>query len=49
MRHTEHAELGSFFVDGYAGGDARAHCTHLYAIGDTLWTRLRERWSNGAR
>jgi hypothetical protein len=45
MEQLEHAEQGSFVVDGYAGGDAPAHCAHLYAIGDTLWSRLLERWS----
>lgn len=45
MLQTRRAERGSLFIDGYAGGDAHAHCTHLYAIGAALWSRLQERWS----
>lgn len=45
MQQTRRAERGSLFIDGYAGGDKHAHCTHLYAIGDTLWSRLKARWS----
>lgn len=45
MQPSRRAEQGSLFIDGYAGGDARAHCAHLYAIGATLWSRLRARWS----
>jgi hypothetical protein len=45
MQPTRRAERGSLFIDGYAGGDAPAHCTHLYAIGATLWSRLQARWS----
>lgn len=45
MRQTSHAERGSFFVTGYAGGDTHAHCDHLYAIGDTLFSKLAARWA----
>jgi hypothetical protein len=48
MKRLEHAEQGSFVVDGYAGDDARAHCAQLRAIGDILWARLRVRWSTAA-
>lgn len=46
MQQTRRSERGSLFIDGYAGGDAHAHCTHLYAIGATLWSRLRARWAH---
>lgn len=45
MRQTSHAEKGSFFVTGYAGNDTHAHCDHLYAIGDTLFSKLAARWA----
>jgi hypothetical protein len=45
MEQTRRAERGSLFIDGYAGGNAHAHSTHLYAIGRTLWSRLHARWS----
>jgi hypothetical protein len=45
MQQTRRSERGSLFIDGYAGGDKHAHCTHLWAIGDTLWSRLKTRWS----
>jgi len=44
MHSTGSNSRGSLSISGYAGGDARAHCDHLYAIGDTLWSQLRERW-----
>ena len=46
MQQTRRSERGSLFIDGYAGGDAHAHCTHLYAIGTTLWSRLAARWAH---
>jgi hypothetical protein len=39
------ADRGNFHVQGYAGNDKPAHCDHLFAIGDTLFPLLRERWS----
>jgi hypothetical protein len=45
MRRISHAERGNLTIDGFAGMDARAHCKQLYAIGDTLWSRLAARWS----
>jgi hypothetical protein len=47
MQQTRRSGRGSLFIDGYAGGDKHAHCTHLWAIGDTLWSRLKARWSKG--
>jgi hypothetical protein len=45
MRLTARADKGLFSVEGYAGGDTDAHCDHLYAIGDTLYSRLAKRWA----
>lgn len=45
MRLTSRASRGTFHVAAYAGGDTDAHCDHLYAIGDTLYSRLADRWS----
>ena len=42
---VSHAEQGSFYVRGYEGGDAPAHCHHLYGLGETLLPLLKARWS----
>lgn len=42
---VSHAEQGSFYVRGYEGADAPAHCHHLYGLGETLWPLLRARWT----
>lgn len=44
MVMTSHAETGSLYVRGYEGGDAPAHCHHLYAMGETMLPLLRSRW-----
>jgi hypothetical protein len=46
MRLTARASKGLFSVASYAGGDTDAHCDHLYAIGDTLFSRVAERWAH---
>jgi len=46
MRSTGSNARGNLTISGYAGGDAHAHCDHLYAIGDTLWSPLRARWAS---
>jgi hypothetical protein len=46
MRPTSNVARGELDVTGYAGGDARAHCDHLYAISTALWSRLRDRWQS---
>jgi hypothetical protein len=46
MRLTSRASKGLFSVEAYAGGDTDAHCDHLYAIGDTLYSRLSKRWAH---
>ena len=33
-----------FYVEGFDGNDEAAHAQHLYSIGSTLFTRLREYW-----
>jgi hypothetical protein len=38
-------ERGGFSLEGYAGGDERAHSQHLWALGDTLLRRLRVHWA----
>ena len=45
MHLTTKADMGGFHVRGFAGGDTNAHCDHLYAIGDTLFSQLATRWS----
>lgn len=39
------ADRGNFHVQGYSGNDKPAHCDHLFAMGDTLFPLLRERWA----
>ncbi|HET9956366.1 MAG TPA: hypothetical protein VFQ61_17780 [Polyangiaceae bacterium] len=45
MEATQYRAKSGLAIMGFAGGDAKAHCDHLYAIQDTLWSRLRARWS----
>ncbi|MCC6902493.1 MAG: hypothetical protein IT377_26210 [Polyangiaceae bacterium] len=45
MKLTLKADAGGFHVRGYGGKDTDAHCDHLYAMGDTLYPMLRERWT----
>lgn len=45
MHLTEKTDLGGFHVRGFAGHDTNAHCDHLYAIGDTLFSQLATRWA----
>lgn len=40
----EREESGSMRVYGFRGGDAPAHCQHLYNIGRHLWSQLGARW-----
>ncbi|MFC1641422.1 hypothetical protein ACFL5O_01850 [Myxococcota bacterium] len=44
MRQLTAARRGHFYAEGYAGNDKAAHARHLYSIGETLFTRLREYW-----
>jgi hypothetical protein len=46
MLLTSKADSGNFHVRGFAGGDTHAHCDHLYAIGETLFSQLRDRWAH---
>lgn len=45
MHLSSKASLNGFQVLGFDGKDTDAHCDHLYAIGQTLYSRLAERWS----
>lgn len=47
MAMTYRADRRGFHVRGFEGGNAAAHCDHLYAIGETLLPELRERWDAG--
>jgi len=38
-------ERGGFSLESYLGGDERAHSQHLWALGDTLFRRLRIHWA----
>lgn len=40
----EREELGNMHVFGFRGGDAPAHCQHLYNIGLHHWSFLGARW-----
>ena len=44
MKLISRADQGDFHVRGYAGGDTHAHCDHLNAIGDTLFSTLGAHW-----
>ncbi len=44
----EREDLGNMHVFGFKGGDAPAHCQHLYNIGRHLWSLLDARWRPGA-
>jgi hypothetical protein len=44
----ERADLGNAHVFGFTGGDAPAHCQHLYNIGRHLWSFLGARWSENS-
>ena len=46
MKLVAQTDAGAFHVRGYAGQDTDAHCDHLYAMGDTLYPMLRERWAH---
>lgn len=46
MQLVSKADGGNFHVRGYAGGDTHAHCDHLYAMGQTLYPMLRDRWAH---
>jgi hypothetical protein len=43
---TSFAEQSGFFVRGYDGGDAPAHCHHLYGMGETVLPLLRAHWES---
>jgi hypothetical protein len=45
MTLTSRVDEGGFHIRGFAGGDTHAHCDHLNAIGDTLFSTLNEHWS----
>jgi hypothetical protein len=44
MWMTSRADYGSLHIQGYAGQDKTAHCDQLFAIGETLFPLLAERW-----
>lgn len=46
MHLISKGSVGGLSVLGFAGNDTHAHCDHLYAINDTLFTQLERRWSN---
>ncbi|MCA9629190.1 MAG: hypothetical protein KC766_16025 [Myxococcales bacterium] len=46
MHLTSKGSVGSLTVLGFEGNDTHAHCDHLYAINDTLFTQLERRWAN---
>jgi len=45
MVRVSRANRAGFHIQGFAGNDTDAHCDHLYAIGDTLLSILKERWA----
>lgn len=45
MQLTSRGAAGGLTVLGFAGNDTDAHCDHLYAIGDTLFSQLEQRWA----
>jgi hypothetical protein len=44
MQQLTAARRGDFYVEGFAGQDKPAHARHLYSIGKTSFSRLREFW-----
>lgn len=46
MQRLTRAAAGRFVLEGYAGGEERAHGQHLAAVGDTFFTPLREFWQS---
>ena len=44
MVQVTEARRGQYYVEGYQGADKAAHAQHLYSIGRTSFTRLREYW-----
>jgi len=45
MRLHSTAQQNGFWVAGYGGNNANAHCDHLYAFGKTLLPVLAARWN----
>jgi len=45
MERLSRVTAGQFVLEGYAGGDERAHGQHLHAVGDTFLRRLRDFWA----
>jgi hypothetical protein len=45
MQRTSRFDRAGFHVWGYSGRDTDAHCDHLYAIGETLYPILKQRWA----
>ena len=45
MVMTSRADANGFHVEGFAGGDASAHCQHLLELGETLYPFLADRWN----
>ncbi len=45
MTQTSRADREGFHMRGYSGDDKAAHCDHLFAFGDLLFTPLHERWA----
>lgn len=45
MRLQSTAQQQGFWVAGYGGNNANAHCDHLYAFGKTLLPVLEARWN----
>jgi len=45
MLRTRRFDHAGFHVWGYSGRDTDAHCDHLYAIGETLYPILKQRWA----
>ncbi len=46
MHLISKGSVGNLSVLGFAGNDTHAHCDHLYAINDTLFSQLERRWAN---
>lgn len=48
MKPIYQSERGQFHVEGFEGTDIPAHLDHIYAMGDTMFSRLATRWSKPA-
>lgn len=45
MQRLSQVRKGLFFLEGFKGGDERAHAQHLHAVGELFLKRVRDYWT----